>query len=85
MSTLFEKITSTIKEAVEENDGEDKVTELNFSEKEYQIGTLTVEMKNAIQQCQNVDFLGLSDCGLNSLDNLPTLPKLETLDLKDNE
>jgi hypothetical protein len=41
MATLFDKINSIIKEAIEENDGEDKVTELNFSEKEYVIGQLT--------------------------------------------
>jgi hypothetical protein len=85
MTTLFDKINSIIKEAIEENDGEDKVTELNFSEKEFTIGQLTTEIKTAIEQCPNVDFLGLSDCGLNSLENLPNLTKVETIDLKDNQ
>ena len=85
MADLLERINSVIKEAIEENNGEDKVSELNFSEKEINIGKLTPAMKTAIEECSNVDFLGLSDCNLTSLENLPYLSKLDTIDLKDNE
>ena len=85
MASLLESITQIIKVTIDDVDGEDNVTELNFSEKGLNIGQITPEVKAAIELYGNVDFLGLSECKLTSLQNFPNLPKLATVDLKTNQ
>lgn len=73
----------SIQEAIK-NEGNDpsKLVELNLSQ--IVIGKFTPEIKKVIEGCKNLEILILTECGLDSLDNMPELD-LTAIDLTANK
>jgi hypothetical protein len=72
----------SIQEAINQEGDPSKLIELNLSE--IKIGKFTPEIKKAIELCSNLEILILTDCGLDSLDNMPKLD-LTAIDLTANK
>lgn len=88
------KITTTqtkmsLKAAIiEKNEGDDvefaEYTNLIMDEMEIKGGEISVEDQEFLEKFTECQFLSLNQTGLLSLKNMPKLPKLERLELKDN-
>jgi hypothetical protein len=60
----------------------DEVEDLNLEE--WKGRSISLADKRLLEKYHNIDYLAMSGCGLETLDNFPLLPKLIKLDLNEN-